>query len=364
MLREACETCRKLDAMEDMHAPAAYRQHLATVMARRAIEQARARLPSRAAAARCTERRVMGETRKIALTVNGKRYEAEAEVRLTLADFLRHTLGLTGTHLGCEHGVCGACTILLDGRSARSCLMLAVQADGHEITTVEGLAPSDDELSPLQEAFRDNHGLQCGFCTPGMLTTLTEFLRDNPDPTEHEVRVAISGNLCRCTGYQGIVAAALDAAKRCGLEKGGCMKRVVCIAFAMALCWQRARPGRRTDSSSPSALAATGKQPLPSSVRMPASSRSGGSTRDPQHPRQRRNSAGGDFRQRRNRDRPRYHLRHGRFRRGRAGARDRQRHAPVRANFGMCRPIRRCEEHARSGWQDHCVFDQRLIEPP
>jgi carbon-monoxide dehydrogenase small subunit len=133
---------------------------------------------------------------------------------MTLADFLRHKLGLTGTHLGCEHGVCGACTILLDGLSARSCLMLAVQADGHEITTVEGIAPSDDKLSPLQEAFRDNHGLQCGFCTPGMLTTLTEFLRDNPDPTEHEVRVAISGNLCRCTGYQGIVAAALDAAKR------------------------------------------------------------------------------------------------------------------------------------------------------
>ena len=156
----------------------------------------------------------MGETRKITLTVNGKRHEAEAEVRMTLADFLRHQLGLTGTHLGCEHGVCGACTILLDGLSARSCLLLAVQANGHEITTVEGIAPSDDKLSPLQEAFRDNHGLQCGFCTPGMLITLTEFLRDNPDPTEAEVRIAISGNLCRCTGYQGIVDAALDAAKR------------------------------------------------------------------------------------------------------------------------------------------------------
>jgi aerobic carbon-monoxide dehydrogenase small subunit len=156
----------------------------------------------------------MGEKRKIALTVNGKRYEEEVEVRHTLADFLRHQLRLTGTHLGCEHGVCGACTILLDGHSARSCLMLAVQADGHEILTVEGIAPSPDKLHPLQEAFRDNHGLQCGFCTPGMLTTLLEFLRDNPDPTEREVRVAISGNLCRCTGYQGIVAAALDAAKR------------------------------------------------------------------------------------------------------------------------------------------------------
>ena len=156
----------------------------------------------------------MGETRKIAVTVNGKRHQAEVEVRLTLADFLRHTLRLTGTHLGCEHGVCGACTILLDGLTARSCLMLAVQADGHEISTVEGLAPSEDKLNPLQEAFRDNHGLQCGFCTPGMLMTLTEFLRDNPNPTEREVRIAISGNLCRCTGYQGIVAAALDAAKR------------------------------------------------------------------------------------------------------------------------------------------------------
>ena len=161
----------------------------------------------------------MGEKRKIALTVNGKRYEEEVEVRHTLADFLRHQLRLTGTHLGCEHGVCGACTILLDGHSARSCLMLAVQADGHEILTVEGIAPSPDKLHPLQEAFRDNHGLQCGFCTPGMLTTLLEFLRDNPDPTEHEVRVAISGNLCRCTGYQGIVAAALDAAKRLRAEK-------------------------------------------------------------------------------------------------------------------------------------------------
>jgi carbon-monoxide dehydrogenase small subunit len=156
----------------------------------------------------------MGETRTIALTVNGTHYARETEVRWTLADFLRHKLGLTGTHLGCEHGVCGACTILFDGRSARSCLMLAVQANGHEITTVEGIAPNDDELHPLQQAFRDHHGLQCGFCTPGMLTTLIEFLRDNPNPTERDVRVAISGNLCRCTGYQGIVAAVLDAAKR------------------------------------------------------------------------------------------------------------------------------------------------------
>jgi carbon-monoxide dehydrogenase small subunit len=156
----------------------------------------------------------MSDKRSITVTVNGTRYTKDAAVRMTLADFLRGPLGLTGTHLGCEHGVCGACTILLDGRSARSCLMLAVQTDGHEITTVEGIAPGPDKLHPLQEAFRDNHGLQCGFCTPGMLTTLLELLRDNPDPTEHEVRVAISGNLCRCTGYQGIVLAALDAAKR------------------------------------------------------------------------------------------------------------------------------------------------------
>ena len=156
----------------------------------------------------------MSETRKITVTVNGTRYEETVPVRVTLADFIRHQLGLTGTHLGCEHGVCGACTILLDGHSARSCLMLAVQADGHELLTVEGIAPNADTLHPLQEAFRDNHGLQCGFCTPGILTTLIELLRDNPDPTEEEVRIGISGNLCRCTGYQNIVIAALDAAKR------------------------------------------------------------------------------------------------------------------------------------------------------
>ncbi len=147
------------------------------------------------------------------LTVNGKTYARVVEARLTLADFLRHEINLTGTHLGCEHGVCGACTVLLDGRSARSCLMFAVQANGCEVTTVEGLA-SDGKLSVLQQAFIDNHGVQCGFCTPGMLITLTELLRDNPQPTEHEVREAITGNLCRCTGYAGIIAAALDAAQR------------------------------------------------------------------------------------------------------------------------------------------------------
>jgi len=156
----------------------------------------------------------MTSRRTVSVTVNGKTYEKDVDVRLTLADFLRHELRLTGTHIGCEHGVCGACTILLDGTSARSCLMLAVQCDGRTITTIEGIALDEQRLHPLQEAFRDNHGLQCGFCTPGILTTLIEFLRDNPSPTEEEVRVAISGNLCRCTGYQGIVKAAMDAAKR------------------------------------------------------------------------------------------------------------------------------------------------------
>jgi carbon-monoxide dehydrogenase small subunit len=161
----------------------------------------------------------MRETRQITLTVNNKTYTETVPVRVTLADFLRHQLGLTGTHLGCEHGVCGACTILFDGHSARSCLMLAVQTDGHEIVTIEGIAPDDKTLHPLQEAFRDNHGLQCGFCTPGILTTLIELLRDNPSPTEEEVRIAISGNLCRCTGYQNIVVAALDAAARLRAQK-------------------------------------------------------------------------------------------------------------------------------------------------
>jgi carbon-monoxide dehydrogenase small subunit len=156
----------------------------------------------------------MSASRAISVTVNGVRREAEVPVRLTLADFLRERLELTGTHVGCEHGVCGACTVLLDGRSVRSCLLLAVQANGREITTVEGLAPKAGGLHPLQEAFRDHHGLQCGFCTPGMLTTLVEFLRENPEPTPEQVRIAISGNLCRCTGYQGIVDAAVDAAKR------------------------------------------------------------------------------------------------------------------------------------------------------
>lgn len=154
----------------------------------------------------------MSETRTISVTVNGITCERDVPVRLTLADFLRNDLELTGTHVGCEHGVCGACTILLDGRSARSCLMLAVQAEGHDITTIEGLAVSPDRLHPIQDAFRRHHGLQCGFCTPGMLTTLVELLNDNPHPTVGDIQLAISGNLCRCTGYETIVSATLEAA--------------------------------------------------------------------------------------------------------------------------------------------------------
>lgn len=154
----------------------------------------------------------MTDRRSIELTVNGQRLSGSADVRTTLADFLRHDLGLTGTHLGCEHGVCGVCTVLVDGASVRACLMLAVQAEGCDVRTVEGVAAADGTLHPLQQAFRDKHGLQCGFCTPGMLMTLIEFLGENPDPSEAEVRDAISGNICRCTGYQSIVAAALQAA--------------------------------------------------------------------------------------------------------------------------------------------------------
>jgi carbon-monoxide dehydrogenase small subunit len=150
--------------------------------------------------------------RPIAVTVNGRRYERAVEPRLLLSDFLRHELGLTGTHVGCEHGVCGACTVLVDGEAVRSCLLLAVQAAGREVTTVEGLAPGPNTLHPLQEAFREAHGLQCGFCTPGFLMTLLPFLDENPDPSESEIRHALSGNLCRCTGYQHIVDAVLLAA--------------------------------------------------------------------------------------------------------------------------------------------------------
>ena len=142
----------------------------------------------------------------ITVVVNGSRHERSIEARLLLSDFLRHDLGLTGTHVGCEHGVCGACTVLLDGEPVRSCLMFAVQADGHEVRTVEDLA-NGDGLHPLQQAFHASHALQCGFCTPGILMTLVAFLRDHPNPEEKQIREAISGNLCRCTGYANIVEA-------------------------------------------------------------------------------------------------------------------------------------------------------------
>ncbi len=147
----------------------------------------------------------------IRVTVNGERYERTVEPRLLLSDFLRHELGLSGTNVGCEHGVCGACTILLDGEPVRACLVFAVQADGSSIGTVEGLE-RDDGLHPLQAAFKDAHGLQCGFCTPGILMTMVAFLDEVPDPTELQIREALSGNLCRCTGYQKIVEAVEAAA--------------------------------------------------------------------------------------------------------------------------------------------------------
>jgi carbon-monoxide dehydrogenase small subunit len=146
--------------------------------------------------------------------VNGVEHTRSVEARLLLSDFIRHELGLTGTHVGCEHGVCGACTVLLDGEPVRSCLILAAQVDGREVTTVEALAPGPEKLHPLQEAFWDSHALQCGFCTPGILMTLVAYLRDNPNPDEEAVRLALSGNLCRCTGYQHIVDAVLLWAQR------------------------------------------------------------------------------------------------------------------------------------------------------
>jgi len=155
----------------------------------------------------------MNDLFNVKLTVNGTQYERTVEPRLLLSDFLRHDLGLTGTHVGCEHGVCGACTVLFDGEPVRSCLMFAVQTDGHEITTVEGLG-TPENLHPLQEAFWESHAVQCGFCTPGVLMSLVPFLKQNPNPTEEEIREAISGNLCRCTGYQHIVEAVKLAVER------------------------------------------------------------------------------------------------------------------------------------------------------
>lgn len=154
----------------------------------------------------------------IRVTVNGQQYERRVEPRLLLSDFVRHELQLTGTHVGCEHGVCGACTILLNGEAVRSCLLFAVQVDSQSITTVEGLSAGPEQMHPLQEAFWEAHGLQCGFCTAGILMTVVPFLQENPDPTEQEIREAISGNLCRCTGYQHIVDAVKLAADRVKVE--------------------------------------------------------------------------------------------------------------------------------------------------
>ncbi|MDZ4826287.1 MAG: (2Fe-2S)-binding protein [Actinomycetota bacterium] len=148
----------------------------------------------------------------IEVVINGERTKRRVDARKTLADFVREDCALTGTHLGCEHGVCGACTVLVDGEAVRACLMFAVQVDGGEVTTVEGLGGPDGALSPVQDAFRSEHGLQCGFCTPGFVVTVTAFLRDTPNPSETEIREALSGNICRCTGYQGIVKAVQRAA--------------------------------------------------------------------------------------------------------------------------------------------------------
>ncbi|HEY8814363.1 MAG TPA: (2Fe-2S)-binding protein [Candidatus Dormibacteraeota bacterium] len=153
-------------------------------------------------------------SRRIAIEINGRTVDGTVEPRLLLADFIRDNAGLTGTHLGCEHGVCGACTVQLDGQPVRSCLMFAVQAHGHRIATVEGMAPSDSSLHALQQAFHECHALQCGFCTPGILMTMEAFLREEPDPTPERIRSALAGNLCRCTGYQNIITAVRLAADR------------------------------------------------------------------------------------------------------------------------------------------------------
>jgi 2-furoyl-CoA dehydrogenase 2Fe-2S iron sulfur subunit len=159
-------------------------------------------------------RRVSRDQRtRVTLTLNGRKLSAEAEPRRLLSDFLRHALGATGTHVGCEHGICGCCTVMIDGVAQRSCLTLAVQVEGREVQTVESLAAPDGTLNPLQQAFRNNHALQCGFCTPGILMSFTDYLARNPKPTTEEIREVLSGHLCRCTGYAGIVAAVEEVAK-------------------------------------------------------------------------------------------------------------------------------------------------------
>ncbi|MGC8779436.1 MAG: FAD binding domain-containing protein [Anaerolineae bacterium] len=223
---------KDVDPGEDIHATAAYRRHLVRTLTRQALTEAFERAKTRYSVLGIRDS-VSGtedsrantqypipnthspKTLQVSTTVNGTRYTRTVEPRMLLSDFIRHELGLTGTHVGCEHGVCGSCTVLFDGRPVRSCLMFAVQAHGHDIRTVEGLGTIDN-LHPLQEAFRDAHALQCGFCTPGFLMTLVPFLEQNPHPTEQEIRQAIAGNLCRCTGYQNIVEAVKVAAERMG----------------------------------------------------------------------------------------------------------------------------------------------------
>ena len=187
--------------------PAHYRKRLVKVVARQAIQVAIERKGDTSV-----------NTTRIRLRINGVAVADTVEDRVSLGDYLRHQRGLTGTHVGCEQGACGACTVLVDGASAHACLMLAAQADGRDVHTVESLT-RNGELHPLQRAFREPHGLQCGFCTPGILMTLLELLQETPDPDETDVRQALSGNLCRCTGYQNIVAAALDAAGRMRSER-------------------------------------------------------------------------------------------------------------------------------------------------
>ena len=153
------------------------------------------------------------ERHQVKITLNGEAVEGMAEPRLLLTDFLRHEIGATGTHVGCEHGICGACTILVNGKAVRSCLMLAIQADGSEIDTIEGLADKDGNFNALQQAFHENFALQCGYCTPGFLMTLSEYLKSNPDPSIEEIKIALSGNICRCTGFHEIINAAFNAAK-------------------------------------------------------------------------------------------------------------------------------------------------------
>ena len=203
-IRDAIERLAwELEGYEDVHASARMRRDLLRGIA-----------PGRHRRGQAMRRVNKGERARLRLTLNGRKTSGEAEPRMLLSDFLRHVLGATGTHVGCEHGVCGCCTVLLDGTAVRSCLTLAVQAEGRAVTTVESLAGADGALSALQQAFQNNHALQCGFCTPGILMSFTDFLERNPNPSEAEVVEVLSGHLCRCTGYAGIVSAVLEAAHR------------------------------------------------------------------------------------------------------------------------------------------------------